>query len=147
MKLDITAPIIPFEGLGGIKLYSTREELKDILSLDGVESEIKRSGWIEYRIQNSVALTFHLTNNKLFRIVALDNYQGKLFGKIGIGTTEEEMLAIEPSFVFEDFEEVWESEKGVIAETLCATSSIWRIIVYIPEMMSDDFYDVEKCNW
>lgn len=145
MKLDITAPIIPFEGLGGIKLYSTREELKDILSLDGVESEIICNEWIEYDIQNSVALTFHLTNNKLFRIVALDNYQGKLFGKIGIGTTEEEMLAIEPSFVFEDFEEVWESEKGVIAETHCATNSVWRIIVYIPEMMSDDFFDV--CNW
>ena len=30
MKIDINAPIIPFEGLGGIKLYSTKEELKDI---------------------------------------------------------------------------------------------------------------------
>lgn len=145
MKLDITAPIIPFEGLGGIKLYSTKEELRDILSLDGVESKIFYNAWIEYDIQNSVELLFHLKNDKLFKLRTLDDYKGKLFGKIGVGTTELEMLEIEPSFVYNDFEEVWESDKGIIVETDAATNRVRWISVYIPEIMSDDFFDV--CNW
>lgn len=145
MKLDITAPIIPFEGLGGIKLYSTKEELRDILSLDGVESKIFYNAWIEYDIQNSVELLFHLKNDKLFKLRTLDDYKGKLFGKIGVGTTELEMLEIEPSFVYDDFEEVWESDKGIIVETDAATNRVRWISVYIPEIMSDDFFDV--CNW
>lgn len=55
MLLNISAPIVPFEGLGE-KLYSTRDELRELLEKEGVES-------------------------KLFRITTLDNYQGKLFGK------------------------------------------------------------------
>ena len=144
MKLDITAPIIPFEGLGGIKLYSTREELKDILSLDGVESEIICNEWIEYDIQNSVELFFHLGNNKLFRITTLDNYKGKLFEKIGVGTAEEEMLKIEPSFVYDEFEEVWESEKGVFIEMDAETNKARWISVYIPELNLENF---EDCQW
>lgn len=147
MKLDITAPIIPFEGLGGIKLYSTREELKDILSLDGVESKVVYNAWIEYDIQNSVELLFHLKNDKLFQIRTLDDYKGKLFEKIGVGTTEEEMLEIEPSFVYDDFEEIWESDKGIIVETDAVTNRARWISVYIPESVSDDFFDVENCNW
>lgn len=147
MKLDVMAPIIPFEGLGGIKLYSTKEELRDILSLDDVESKIFYNAWIEYDIQNSVELLFHIKNDKLFLIRTLDNYKGKLFGKIGVGTTEEEMLETEPSFVYDDFEEVWKSDKGIIVETDAVTNRARWISVYIPETLSDDFFNVEKCNW
>ncbi len=40
MLLDITAPIIPFAGFGEIKLYSTRDDLKDLLEMEGVTSKI-----------------------------------------------------------------------------------------------------------
>lgn len=145
MELDITAPIIPYEGFGEIKLYSSREELYDVLALCNEESITLYEQWIRYDIQNSIALYFHLKNDKLFRIMALDNYQGKLFEKIGIGTTEEEMLKVESSFVYEDFEEVWESDKGVIIETYASTRKVWRISIYIPEMLLDNFFD--ECNW
>lgn len=39
-------------------------------------------------------------NDKLFRITTLDNYQGKLVGKIGVGTTEKELLEVDPSFIY-----------------------------------------------
>lgn len=144
MKLDITAPIIPYVGFGEIKLYSTREELRELLSLNYVESEIYYEKWIRYDIQNSIELFFHLKNNKLFRIVTLDDYQGKVFDKIGVGTTEEELLKIEPTFVYDDFEEVWETDKGVIIETDAETNRARWISIYIPEMFSDDF---DECNW
>lgn len=144
MLLDKMAPIIPYIGLGDIRLYSTREELRDLLSLDGVESMMITENWIRYDICNTVELFFHLGNDKLFRISTLDNYQGKLFEKIGVGTTTEEILKLDSSFVYNEFEEVWESEKGVFIETDAETNKVRWISVYIPELDLDDF---EECKW
>lgn len=87
MLLDITSPIIPFKGFGEIELYSTRDELSDLLSLNDIETMVINENWIRNDIQNSLELFFHLGNNKLFRITTLDDYRGKLFEKIGVGTT------------------------------------------------------------
>lgn len=144
MLLDITAPIIPFKGFGEIKLYSTRDELSDLLSLNNVEAMVINENWIRYDIQNSVELFFHLENDKLFRITTLDNYKGRLFEKIGVGTTEQEMLEIEPSFVYNEFEEVWESDKGVFIEMDAETNKVRWISVYISELDLESF---EECNW
>ena len=63
MLLDISAPIVPFEGFGEIKLYRTRDELHELLEGEAVEAEIINNDWIRYDIQNSVELFFHLKNN------------------------------------------------------------------------------------
>lgn len=144
MVLDVTAEIKPFDGFGEIKLYSTREELKHLLEREGTTSRIIFDDWIQYDIDDSVELLFHLKNDKLFRITALDNYKGKLFGEIGIGTTEEELLECEPSFVYDDFEEVWESSKGIYIEMDAETNKVKWISIYILELHSEDF---EECNW
>lgn len=144
MLLDISAPIIPFEGFGNIKLYSTRDELKELLEMEAVDSKIIFDEWIRYDIQDSVELLFHLKNNKLFRITTLDHYKGKLFEKIGVGTSEEEMLKAESSFVYNDFEEVWESDKGVFVEMDAQTNRVRWISVFIPEVDSEEF---EKGEW
>ena len=144
MLLDISAPIVPFEGFGEIKLYRTRDELHELLEGEAGEAEIINNDWIRYDIQNSVELFFHLKNNKLFRITTLDNYQGKLFEKIGVGTTEKELLEVEPSFVYDDFEEVWESEKGIFIEMDAETNTVRWISVYIRELDDENF---ENANW
>lgn len=144
MLLDITAPIIPFKGLGEIKLYSTIDELKDLLMSDNVQANIINNNWIRYNIQNSVELFFHLKNNKLFRITTLDEYKGKLFEKIGVGTTEDELLKTDSSFVYDDFEEVWESNKSVFIEMDAETNKVRWISVYIPELNLENF---EDCKW
>ena len=38
MLLDISAPIVPFEGFGEIKLYRTRDELHELLEGEAVEA-------------------------------------------------------------------------------------------------------------
>lgn len=144
MLLDISAPIVPYKSLGKIRLYSTRDELHELLEGEGVESEIIHDNWIKYDVQNSIELYFHLKNNKLFRITTLDNYKGKLFDKIGVGCSEEDMLRVEPSFVYDEFEEVWESEKGIFIETDAETNAVRWISVYIKELDADDF---EHANW
>ena len=143
-EIDINAPIVPYQGLGGIKLYSTKDELKDILSLPDVSSRILFNTRIQYDIQNKVSLTFLLANNKLFKVIALPQYQGKVFDQIKIGMTEEELLEAEPSFVYDDFEEVWISDKGIFIEMDPETNRVMWISVFIPELDTEDF---EKGNW
>ena len=67
-----------------------------------------------------------------------------MFEEIGVGTTEKELLEIEPSFVYNDFEEVWESEKGIFIETSAETNTVKWISVYIRELDNADF---ENANW
>lgn len=74
----------------------------------------------------------------------MDNYKGKLFEKIGFGSTEEEMLEIESSFVYDEVEEVWESDKGVFIEMDAETNNVRWISIYIPELDTENF---EKADW
>ena len=145
ITIDLNAPIIPCEGLGGIKLSSTRDSLNDILSLTNVRKKILWEGdGVAYEIQNKISLQFLASNKKLFKIVALPEYKGKVFGKIGIGMTEEELLKAEPSFVYDDFEEVWASNKGIFIEMDPETNTVMWISVYIPELETEDF---KKGEW
>lgn len=67
-----------------------------------------------------------------------------MFGKIGVGTTEKELLEAEPSFIYNDFEEVWESKKGVFIEMDAETNTVRWISVFIKELDDETF---EEANW
>ncbi len=69
-----------------------------------------------------------------------------LFGKIGVKTSKEEMIKAEPTFVYDDFEEVWESPQGIFIEMDAETDVVrWiSLSIYIPELDSEEF---EECNW
>ncbi len=50
----------------------------------------------------------------------------------------------EPSFIYDDFEEVWESDKGVFIEMDAETNKVRWISVYISELDLENF---EDCKW
>ena len=112
--------------------------------MKGNTSKIVFNDWIQYNIQDTIELLFHMKNDKLFRITTLEKYQGKLFGKIGIGITEYELLKAEPSFVYDDFEEVWESARGAFIEMDAETNTVKWISVYIKELADEEF---EEAKW
>ena len=141
--IDITAPIIPYVGLGGIRLYSTLEDLADILQYDAAPL-ILHGEWIRYDIHDCIELFFHLRNRKLFRITTLGKYEGKLFDGISVGSTEDDMLRIEPSFVYDEFEEVWETPMGAFIEMEPSTNTVRWISVYIHELDSEEF---DQADW
>ena len=55
MNIDINAPIIPFVGMGNIKLYATIDDLSDVLSMEGVIMT-KMGHWIRYQIGDAMYL-------------------------------------------------------------------------------------------
>lgn len=143
--IDINAPIVPWEGMAGIKLYSTIEQLKDIVMDRDVKAILLNNHWIRYEVKDTIYLFFDIINGKLFKITTLSNYKGLLWDKIHIGMPAEEFIKVEPSLVYDDFEEVYASEgKGVYIETDVETNSAQWISVFVKEINNDDF---EDANW
>lgn len=132
--IDINAPIIPYEGMGGIKLYSTIKDLKEILSSDSVKATVINNLWIRYEIADYLYLFFSLLNGKLFKITTLRGYRGLLWDKINVGMKAEEFIKIEPSFRYDDFEEIYESDKGIFIETDAEEDRALWISVYVKDI-------------
>ena len=132
--IDINAPIIPYEGMGGIKLYSTIKDLKETLIGDNVKATVLNNLWIRYEISDYLYLFFSLLNGKLFKITTLSGYKGLLWGKIKVGMKAEEFIKIEPSFRYDDFEEVYECDKGVFIETDVDEDRALWISVYVRDI-------------
>lgn len=142
--INITAPIIPFKGMGGINLYSTTEELQPILSGENAKKIILNEEWIRYDIGKSLMLFFHKKNNKLFKICTQEEYQGSLLNGISVGTDEKEFLILDETLSYDDFEEVWESKSGYYIETDVETNKAVWISIFVKELLEEDF---ESCNW
>lgn len=137
------APIVPYKEMGEIKLYSTIRELAPILLDKNVNARVFHNRWIRYDINDTIALFFHLMNGKLFKICTLKKYKGKLFNKIYVGMKEKKMLKMESSFLYDDMEEVYVSNKGVFAEANAKGKVEW-ISIYIRELETEDF---DAANW
>lgn len=143
--IDLQAPpIIPWVGMGNVKLFNHISEFYSIIEQHCEEPVSLGNFLIRYEIDNSIDLWFNVLNGKLFKITALKNYTGKLFDVIYIGMSIDRVLEIEPSFEYDDFEEVYCSPKGIYIETDPVENTVLWISVYIKEIDNEDF---DKGNW
>ncbi|CAH2715100.1 hypothetical protein BACCIP111895_02284 [Neobacillus rhizosphaerae] len=142
--IDSQAPIVPWEGMGNIKLYSHINEFYSMIEEHGKQPKLLGKYLIRYEIGNSIDLWFNLFNGKLFKITALSNYKGTLFNDIRVGMHIDDVLRLEPSFMYDEFEEVYCSSKGVYLETDPVEQTVLWISVYIKEIDNPDF---ERGHW
>jgi hypothetical protein len=142
--VDLNAPIVPWKGMGNIELYS---HLKDFYEyINKSRPKILTVGMfdVRYEIENQVDLWFSILNGRLWKVTALKDYKGKLFDNIHIGMHIDDVLKIEPSFEYDDFEEVYYSPKGIFIETDPVEHTVLWISVYVKELDNEDF---ERGNW
>ena len=140
ISIDIYAPIIPYESMGGIKLGTTIDELKDLLEEERVECGIHYGGWLVCKIGEDLELYFDLKDKKVFRIFTEKNYKGVVKENgIYVGMHENELVEKELSFEYDDFEEIWLSKKGIYVETDYDNPIVTWISIFIKEFESDDF--------
>ncbi|ECB9807114.1 hypothetical protein FL877_12900 [Listeria monocytogenes] len=142
--IDINAPIIPWKEAGGIKLYSTIRDVKEIVEDKDVSGVLLNKFWVRYEIKDEVFLFFHLLNGKLFKITTLKNYKDQFFDNVQYGMSAQELLAAHPDFIYDDFEEVYESKSGAFLEVDFQKGQVTYISVYIKELDNADF---EEANW
>lgn len=137
--INLEAPIIPWIGMGGIKLYSHISELKSLLESEKVECFLYDKFLVRYEIKGKIYLFYNLINGKLFKITTLEEYKGLLFDEIYVGQKTEDMLRVDTSFEYDEFEEVYVSDKGVFVETEPETDTVKWISVYIKELETEEF--------
>ena len=145
--------IIPFEGVGKFKLYSSVAEVKKILDEEKISYSEKiidnkactpPDPWFELYIKDTIGFWF--VRDKLFEIWVDKNFKGSLPNGLKIGMTIEDACKIDTELKFDDWEENWQSPLGYWIENE-ATPQIISISIFIKEAFYDDdlFYSYEWC--
>ena len=143
--------IVPYEGIGGIKLLSTLDDVKKYLDENNIKytSEYQSNKgcdpevpWILLHIENSIILKF--AKNKLWQIFLEENYSGSLPNGIQIGMPMEKALKIDPSLSFDDWNEDYQSENGYWIEDNLDNNTVLSITIFIKEVLEEEvFYRYE----
>ena len=93
-------------------------------------------------IDGSITLSF--AKNKLWRIFVEEKFEGSLPNGIKIGTPMNEVLKIDPSLKFDDWNEDYQSDNGYWIEDNLDNNTVLSITIFIKEVLDDDvFYRYE----
>ncbi len=129
--LDLEANIIPFQSIGNINLDDTIEKLLPILKNDDVKVSMIFKFIIRYEIDNKIDIWFNVTNGRCCKIVAREGYGGKVINSnIKIGSSIEDLISSPYNFIYDDFEEVYVSQKGLYVELNPNTNRVMYISIY-----------------
>jgi hypothetical protein len=145
--------IIPYEGTDSIKLYQKIEEVKVVLQSAGIsyreeiwsaEGETVPNPWTVLVIDNIMSL-FFAKNEKLFKMVFWEGYRGVLPNGISMESSMEEAISLDSSLSFDDWNEVYISDKGYWLEDNIDTKTVMSISIFIKELLDEDTFDY--CEW
>ena len=147
--IDLNAPIVPFESVGGIKLYSKLEDVYENVIKHEDDVKVHVNKWkLIFEIGQKVSLIFCNANGKLYGIVARDEYKGKLFDKIYPLMQADELLELEPSFEYEDWEEFYYSNKlGIQFKKDLQTGEAYDICITVKEKVTLEPHEFDEGKW
>lgn len=133
---DKFAPIIPFVGMGGIRLNMTKQEVERLLGRR-LEQNTTRAddAWVRYEVEDIMTLFFTESGDRLVAMETLPGYRGTLPSGIGTDTDEQLLFVLDPSLEYDEFEEFYSSgESGIQIETnLPEHKAVW-ILIHVPEL-------------
>lgn len=139
--------LMPFEGLGNIKLYSSVESVKKYLKMNNVNFTIEFQSnkgcdpevpWTMIHINNSITLSF--ANDKLWQIFVEGAYEGHLYNGIKIGMSLDEAIKIDPSLKYDDWNEDFQSKNGYWLENDLDNNTILSISIFIKELQDEETF-------
>ena len=143
--------IIPFEGLGQIKLLSSTQDVQEYLKTNHIKFSIEYQSnkgcdpevpWTMIHIQDSITLSF--AKDKLWEIYVEEKFSGTLPNGIKIGMPLEEALKIDPSLKYDDWNEDYHSENGYWIEDNLDNNTVLSITIFIKEVLDEEvFYRYE----
>lgn len=145
--------IVPYDGLGEIKLYTKLDDVKEYLDKNHIKYEENiydhsdcdvKYNWYVLKVDNSIGLFFSEGNYKLFKIYIMNKCEAKLPNNIKIGTAIKYVKKIDDTLVYEDFEEIYLSSKGYWIEDDPLTNDLFSIQVFVKEIDDEDFF---LCKW
>ncbi len=115
LSLATDSPIVPDQGLGGLKLRSLLVDIQGLLEAQYIQQlpDLPDRAW--YRLEKPfeaiyrvgpVEIAVDVRNGKVFRLSAFAGYRGKLFGKIRVGMLVRDALAQDQRLYYDEAEEL-----------------------------------------
>ena len=153
--IDLTAPIIPYRGVGFFNLRDGYQKVKAELKAQNIRhnDQLQKFGETYWRIINIFktpvseyeAMTLFFAKDQLFKICLCEDFAGTLPNGIHTGMNILEAKKIDPQLQRdEDWDEVFESPAGYLLEYSNGTLKIIFISIFIQEFVTDDF---ERYEW
>lgn len=145
--------IIPYVGTENIKLYQTVDEIKSVLKENDViyreevwnsEYETVPNPWTVLVIDGILSI-FFAKNNKLFKLVFWEGYQGTLPNGIKTGMAIETAKTLDPSLAYDDWNEDYQSQNGYWLEDDPESGTVMSISIFIREILDEETFD--QCKW
>ena len=146
--------IRPYIGYDDITFDMTLSEVKALLRQKkqrfrhdhwpnkGCDPEVP---WDIIRIDNSIHIFF--AKDKMWKIEFDNDFTGKLWNGIALGTTMQEALKIDPTLKYNDWEEDYASDLGYWLEDELDNRTVISIVIFIKEAEDDDvFYSYKWCE-
>ena len=139
--------LIPFEGLGDIKLLSSFDEVKNYLKKNKINFSIEYQSnngckpevpWTMIHIDESITLSF--AKNKLWQIFVEEKFAGSLPNGIKIGISMDEAIKIDSSLFYDDWNEDYQSKKGYWLEDNLDDKTVLSITIFIKEVLDDEVF-------
>ena len=139
--------LIPFEGLGDIKLLSSFDEVKNYLKKNNINFSIEYQSnngckpevpWTMIHIDESITLSF--AKNKLWQIFVEEKFAGSLPNGIKIGISMDEAIKIDSSLFYDDWNEDYQSKKGYWLEDNLDDKTVLSITIFIKEVLDDEVF-------
>jgi hypothetical protein len=104
--IDLDADIVPDEGLGGLHLRTTVQDLMPLI--DGGQEAVPRTTGYEatYKLEEGIVeAAVDTRNGKVFRLTAHIGYRGKLFGTISVGMRISDAMVADHRVRYDEIEE------------------------------------------
>ena len=110
-SIDLDAPIVPGEGLGGLRVRVPLVQVQQLL-LDRLLEADGRLDWLgmthlaeaTYRL-GPVAVAVDVRNGKISKLTALSGYRGQLLGKLAVDMPVARAMELEPRLYYDEAEE------------------------------------------
>ncbi|HEX8218696.1 MAG TPA: hypothetical protein VF914_05725 [Chloroflexia bacterium] len=108
-ELSLVAPIIPNEGLGGLRL---RTEIRQIQDLILKQSLTRRDMYrlagpfvAEYKLgEGEIQVSVDVRDGRIYQLTAGEGYKGGLFSNIFVGMAVTEAMRIQPGLFYDEAE-------------------------------------------
>lgn len=139
--------IVPFTGTEDLSLDMTLDDTKqylkdceikyrvDYVSNKGCTPEVP---WNIIRIEDKISLYY--ANNKMFKIVFKEGYEGKTENGIYVGMPVSEAKTIDTSLKYDEENEDYASDLGYWIEDNLENGEISSITVFIKELLNEDVF-------
>ena len=138
-------PLVPFTGLGDIKLMSSLSCVRDYLKSCGVsfQQELWPNKGCNPEIPWTVikaegCITFFFAMDKLWKIYCEKGFEGSLPNGIRIGMTIQEAKTIDQDLDYDDWEEGYASKRGYWLEDNVDSGRVETMAIFIKPAMNDD---------